>query len=419
MNLNEIHEIIDISEQWLAEHAERFDPFGWDDPKEKYDQRKAFAELGMYVYVSEKLTGEVHPRLRDTFESSVTAESYTELVKRYPQQARLYAAPLACAVALDLVDDSVASSARQVLDHPALVPKQRIPMRELDLAQLRTLVGLDPHLDVDDIIERSSLSSPPHVIQSGLNEAYILTHDVFYCYKFGHTNQFLDDPSEYNLTHTFDGLSLRYMGEGHTDIALELVMTGVLMNQISNTTVAAVVDWIASAAGEHEFVPGPPNSNSMSITSAEQTDDRGQDVSDDGDEWDQNYHTNLIAAMTGKVLLTHGREKFDLDEEVPTEVASLASIVDLLSKYKLREGANRLRNAQLPRESHHSVIEQCLDFLRSQRGADGTFGHWPDERHQFVRQGGKEEQFQKKLVEKVSRECENTLKEFTDNEKDR
>lgn len=412
MNKEKIEKIIEDSEAWLAENVERFDPFGWKRPENKYDRRKAFAELGMYVYVSKKLTGDVHPDLQDAFESSVTTESYVELIKRYPQQARLYAAPLACAVSLGLVGDDTTASAQEVLDHPAVVKKQRIPMRELDLAQLRTLVGLEPHLDVDDVVKRSSLEDPPHVIQSGLNDAYILTHDVFYCYEFGHTNKFLNDPSEYDLTDTFDGLSLRYFGDGHTDIALELIMTGVLMNQISNTTVAAIVDWISSATEELGFVPGPPNSNSMSITSAEQTEERNQ-TTNDGDEWDANYHTNLIAAIAGKVLLMHGEKKYNLDKETPDGSGMLADAVDLLSKYKLRKGAVRLRNTHLPHESYPHVTEQCLDFLRSQRNTDGTFGQWPDERYQFMRQGGEDRQFREGLVAKVSQECKETLKEVT------
>lgn len=118
--------------------------------------------------------------------------------------------------------------------------------------------------------------------------------------------------------------------------------------------------------------------------------------------------------MTGKVLLSHGRKKCDLDMEAPVGTELLADAVDLLSKYKLREGAVRIRSTQLPHESYPDVTEQCLAFLRSQRNEDGTFGRWPDERYQFMRQGGEDRQFQRNLVAAVSQECRRTLKEVTD-----
>jgi len=407
--IGSVRRIVQKSEKWLKESAERFDPFGWTDPEEKYDQRKAFAELGMYVYVSEKLTGTADPRLRDVFKNGVSSKSYTELTQRYPEQARMYAAPLACAAELGFVDGDTVKSAQRVLDHPAIVQKERVPMRELDFAQLRVLVGLDPHVDIDDIVKRSALATPPNFIWCGLNDAYVLTHDVFYCYEFGHTNRFLDDPSKYKLTTTFDGLSLRYLAHGHTDVALELVMAGVLMEQISDATVNTIVDWIASVTAKRGFVPGPPDAKPMTLAGSEEVQGDNQNA---GDEWQRNYHTNLIAAMTGKLLLSKRGDSLDLSAEVPDGTTTLAKTVDLLSKYKLREGAIKLNEAEFPDETYESVVSNCFDYIESQRNSEGTFGHWPDERHQFKQNGGNEAQFREQLVGGVSEKCQEVLEEF-------
>jgi hypothetical protein len=398
--------IIKSAENWLVERSDFFVPFNWENPKNKREYRKSFAELGILLYVSDKLDYKINSDLNRILNKNSTSSKYLDLIRRHPHEARFYATPTVCSIGINSRDKETKSIVRNVLDSDSLLRKERVPMRELDLAQLRAICGLRPHLDIEGIINRSLISNPPHPIRCDIKEAYTLTHDVFYCYDFGHENRFLDNPKNYNLKETFDALTLRFFADGHTDVVLELVTTGLLMGQISESIVNLVFDWIRSLVDEYGFIPGPKDKSKGSFIDSKKKKNRGEET----DEWRQHYHTNLVGIMAGEVI---GKEHNTqhMSSQI-NGVDDIAKVLNLLSKYNLKKASKVIKN--IPKETkdkYREIIEIIIDFLKSQQRSDGSFGYWPDERHQYQLEGG--DKFKQQLVNRVSKECRESIEILT------
>jgi len=93
-------------------------------------------------------------------------------------------------------------------------------------------------------------------------------------------------------------------------------------------------------------------------------------------------------------------------------VDDIAKVLNLLSKYNLKKASKVIKN--IPKETkdkYREIIEIIIDFLKSQQRSDGSFGYWPDERHQYQLEGG--DKFKQQLVNRVSKECRESIEILT------
>lgn len=407
--MSDIEKIIFATSNKVSGYTDKFHPFKWSDPSEKDSRRKAFAEGMIYLYVSKKIGGSPTGEMVSSLRSAVKEQRYKELLQRYPSKIRLYGAPGACASALGWTDERTDELLREYFDHPAVINKERVPMRELDLVQLRHMSGLGPHLDVDQLLQRTLINNPPHLIYCNIHDAYVLTHDLLYCCDLGVEPRLVDDDTSYGLAQTIDGLILRFAAEGHTDIVAELVTVGMLVDEISPPTVEFVVEWFSNLVEEHGHVPGPMSKDGVFLTQSGRVTNNSSDTGQA--EWKRHYHTNIVANLAGRTIAESGRPH---SRDVPRNLLEkIGTVLASLADYRIKDGASVLNEIQTEEVSpyYEGIVDACISFIQNQKRRDGMYGYWPDERNKFQEVAGPDASFETAMMEDVSRACKSVLEE--------
>jgi hypothetical protein len=296
------------------------------------------------------------------------------------------------------------------------------------------------------------LAVGPAISRTSAMDAYALTHDVLFCADFGVERYTLGDLSAYDVGTTLDGFLLRFVAGGHTDLALELLACGVVTGQLSPSLVEWTLDWILDRTSDHGHVPGPESVTAPPTFSGTIPDDEGADPEDVAlpREWLEDYHTNLVAGIVGRLLL-HQRDRLpesetdaeggpgtdsepDADGEPDAEaeptadaepddwdaeaLSHLGAAFDAFADYDLKRGAGHvteLRDRRLPPRLR-PLTDELAEFLRSQRREDGTFGFWTDDRRTFRRAGHDIDAFERGPLARTTEACRAALAALEDGE---
>lgn len=388
-------EVVDTVDEWLSEYTSAFDPLAWTETDEMEYRRKAFSELALYVYVTDEYDPEPPAELPALVERCGDTEAYASLLWRTPSDLLRYGPAITYLIHRDVGDSSAPDAVEWALSHSAVRGNERLPNRELDVARLSAMAGVEPQIDVGATTDRSMLATTPDIVRCSRMDAYALTHDVLFCTDFGVERYTLGDVSDYDIGTELDGLLLRFAATGHTDLTLELLLCGVTTGQLSPVLVTWTLDWIRDRTADHGHVPGPDSVVAPPTLSGTRSDDEETDPAkiDLPSEWLEDYHTNLVAGITGR-LVAHegdrvGEPKQDRDEWDAAALVHLGAALDAFADYELKEGADHLvalDDARLPSDLL-PVVERAGDFLEEQARDDGTFGYWTDERRTFEQLG--------------------------------
>lgn len=387
---------------WLDANSDRFDSFTLrTDEKTEY-YRKAFCEAGLYLYVLDSIgdrpAESAVPTMRETILEQVNDPKFSALVRREPRHFLMYAYPVVYTEKVDELTPANADAIRDVLGDRTVWGFERTPHRMLDMWFFCHLYGRECDFDFESIVELSCLTHPPDPVTATIQDAYALTHNLLYYRKFG--IEAPSTPTRFDLDDVILGLLLRFLYEDNADIVLELLIGGVFEESLSPAVVNTIVDWMDTKVHPTGFVPGPDQSSS-------------DGTSDPAvQEWEQNYHTTLVAGMAVLIVRNHWRSENSRTEPI-SDLLKLGEIISLFSEYQLEEGAKQLLEiSESPIVRRYpDMIDMIVGYLRRQKTDEGTYGYWTDEALLYESFGDSPERFQE-LVDETSEVCAEAIQEL-------
>lgn len=418
--------------QYLNDHAEKFDPFRWgENIDERELRRKAFVEAGMTMLQAHGVdVGEANPApaLRQQLVEKVNDPRYHRLLRRKPLMVRLYGYPVVWADRTGNLDDPATSEAMsEILRREETWGKERVPFTTLDLWLIATLQGVDCPYDPHDILEFSCLENRPNIFRLDTQEMNPFTHDIMIYGGFG-TGLVEDGPE---LPAPYDvGLPLRLgilrsLAEANYDIGLEFVVCGIMQRQVPVDLVRVWVSDLIEVVDRHGFVPrvlADVEDEPYPELSANPLDKKLGYLSQEELDWLIHNHANTVGAFVAR-WIQHDWEDFCSATESAGlavgryevgDLYKLGEVIKSLSDYDLQQAARQLQalSGSPVTEAYPAVFDAIVSFLRDQRRSDGTFGYTPDERTRFRSQGLDDEMFERRIVEPTTEACERALEEL-------
>lgn len=408
-----IAELQETADEFLCSNAAQFDPTRWTTPATRELRRKAFGELSVYLAASD--TARLEP-LRELVYTSSNEPAVYEAFRREPRQLVPLAYPALLTAAAGALSPPAERAMTAAFDSPAAWRGEAKPNRQLHLWHCYRAAGRTPPVTAEELLTHSSLRFDPGSIRATLEDVYDLTHVLLCYHDFGlKRSAFPDGTTEYDLTTTLRGLTLRLLAAGNYDAALEVTLVGVLEAALPRGFVGFVLREAVEAARENGYVPGP----GLGATAPTGFDTGAFEPSDGEEhEWATHHHTNLTAGLLAASL--SGRverlPEVGLDHRRRAgELLTLGETLDALANYDLRgagETLTRLHESPVV-ATYHGVTREACAFLESQSHDDGV-GYWPDERHLFVNDGGDPEAFHDRFVAPTAAACDEALSGLDD-----
>lgn len=420
-----------LTDKWLNKHTHYFDLFNWRSIDEQLYRNKAFNEAGVYL-----LSGLNHgggcktPALERLLTRRVNDRRFMQLVLRNQKEFHYFVYPILYTKYIDNLETDIKSAVKHILSRGEFWSSERLPYRYLELCYLSNVFDIKNDIEEDNLINWTLLNHQPNILLSDVSDAYSFTHDIMMCYndKLYYnevTNSTtLGSPDSFDVINEIRGLILRFMAAGDTDITLELLLSGILTGQISREMVRLVFSWIIEKTQSLGYVPGPLSKSMSSIEVAKKDFEKKKsywnyEYHDEGDEiWARNYHTNIVAGITARVLernwpeLESRRRHHTFEEYHYREnIMGLGQLLDSLANYNLKKASQQMIDLAGTDVSTKFpfVFNEAIEFMENQQNPDGGFGYWTTEEILYTNKGNSQESFYNDLVKPVSKQCRKAL----------
>lgn len=414
--LADVRTIHETATTFLERHVDEFAPFQWDHPSERSRRQKSFAELSMYWYLSAAL-GEGDETVGRFVTERVNDDRYVELLYRYPDRLTQNAFAAIAADALGELDSDTAADVAGALDADQLWGGERLPYEWVTLLSLRQLWGFDTHpRSLSAAMESSALAHPPDLVKAEIDDFYHLTHDVMLPLAFGskHPNA-ESSPLPYDVELPLVGGLLRAVAASDADAALELLVTGMLQEQLSERLVRHAFKWVRQRrlADGHVVQTTEANPSEWADNGAPQKPHYPDDWDEATRRWAAHYHANVVAATATLVAsdryAPESKASASLSSTFFEAAVGLGRALNELHAYDLAGAADTV--LELPDEAFAEfprVADRIRDFLVDQRREDG-FGYWAEERRMFEIQRGQTAGFDSQMVGPLEDSCETAI----------
>lgn len=411
--LADAHTIHETATTFLERHVDEFAPFQWEHPSERSRRQKSFAELSMYWYLSATLGGGDETVGRFVTDR-VNDDQYVELLYRYPDRLTQNAFPAVAAEALGELNSDTAADVERALSADSLWGGERLPYEWIALISLRQLWGFDTHpRSLSAAMESSALAHPPDIVKAEIDAFYHLTHDVMLPLAFGsgHSNA-ESSPLPYDIELTLVGGLLRAVAASDADAALELLITGILQEQLPKRLVRHVFKWVRQQRLADSYVVQTTEAtpSEWADNGAPQKPHYPDDWGEATRRWAAHYHANIVAATATFVASDRyppeSGASASLSSSFFEAAVGLGQALNELHAYDLEGAADTV--LELPREAFTEfpqVTGRVRDFLANQRREDG-FGYWAEERRMFEIQNGQTTGFDSQMVGPLKDSCE-------------
>jgi hypothetical protein len=370
---------IEHADSWTVAHGAKLDPFLWRDADEAEAQRKAFSEVCIYLYTC----GGPSPALQalsDDLVRIATTDRYLDLVRRDWANLPLYAQPLLYALVRAAVVPRIRKLLCEEVDPIRLMGIERPPYRAMEIWHFYRAAGIEGFpLTLDEIEAVSCLRFPPCAIQAGAMSAYALTHAVFYATDFGSGRPGFRRAGDYRrFVPLLEVLILRFIGERHWDVALELAICQLLIAGAPSAATILLCDLVRSQLESNGVVTPPPGTEARS--------DRPMDV------WRAHYHTMLVAGLFFRLLERSGAQQSAFGGDRGHALLLCEGLANL-GQQDLYRGATILaRVSQMPGAGDFAAgFDAALAYVRSRRSAGGGYGNLGDEEIVLRQRYGSEE----------------------------
>lgn len=381
-----LNQLLTAVDDWINENVDEYNPFLGDDVSEKILRRKSFDEMAFLMFIQYNMgeTG-TYPKLEEQTRALANSPEYIDLLRRNPVEFLLYAYPALYLKEIGEQSELLGQAMDDMLKHKGLVGRDFAPFRAMDLWYVCDQYGHRPNpIDPSAVIAQTTLNRDIDFFHFNRTDAYTFTHNAFYWYNFGMERR--TDPT--HAIHSRDhslalhGLMFRYLAAGDFDLLLELVVTGVIMRQISKDFIIIVLQAVANAFNRYGLIPSP---QPIEAHSTDQLDTISQ-------AWALNYHTMLVAALAMRVL----KQGYDTADELCSiqlkpgltmiKIFTIGQIVHQLNNYDLVKALELMITLPQPDQEEDCItdllFQKALDFLQTQISASGTLGLFVDERSQ-------------------------------------
>jgi hypothetical protein len=322
---------------WVTENVCRFDPRSPSEEDRGYSH-KAFAELCLAIYLIVQFEGldAVPAPITELIRNVISDGNFIESGRANPFGVLAYVYP---ALLVDCLASGVGVQLKyyvtSVLSSTRLLSKERAPHRIADILFGRWLfTRLDSdRREIENVWWMSNGRYTPHAAINSLEDYYAYTHNVFYVSGFGLFQP--RQPGEALLQAVGSGgdqeLALwRFLAESNWDIAIEIVLTQMLLSQSATPGTMAVLVHIFECSDELGYIPGPPASRRSRLKHI-------------GSHWLRHYHTTLVGIIFCTLAMRAMAQPF------------LASILEINSTTSL--GALLASGKMLSDVQHHRRVK--------------------------------------------------------------
>ncbi len=407
------------ADTWLENNVHRFDPSLGEIPEKREIRRKAFTEAALYLHVAEMQGDVTTPQLKELLVSRTNDESFYSLLVRTPTELNKIGYPLVYLAEIDELDRDAQRVLNDVLEWPETWATSLPPSRQLDLWHICRMYGYTDHpLDFRRLLDQGNVNRYLSPARVGQNDAFGLTHELLYYHNLGSgSDKFPDEPLAYDYPSVLQGLLLRFIAEGHTDLVAELLLCGVLQRQLPPGFVRFVLGWILDHVDDDGYLSFPVDSPEKLKRFV------GYDPADwqnQNETWRCYYHPTIVGGLLARALtdawpeLDTEANRRPIDYRSQAEnLVKLGDVFALFANYSLEQGATYLRElSETPVvEEYGDVVAHAVRFLETQRRSDGTFGCWTDEQRLFTskHESNTEADFREELLQPVSETCESAI----------
>jgi hypothetical protein len=284
--------------RWIDANVEHFSPLGGSDAREDAERHKAFVELALLVW---RLRRE--PDLRDTpelerlldFVDAVFAlEPFRERLVRLDDLFVMYALLYAVLDEAGRIDgDQERRRMQRVLDCSTVEVAERPAHRMLEVRQVLDAAGLRHSLpSYGALADRTILSAPITLVRSTENDAYSITHDVFYLSDWGCSPvRGLSPAVRRRTSRTVDELLGMHVYARHWDLVGELLLAAHFLGNTRTGFYRCGWHALHDAQEPDGAVPGPTYDAGEVEARAEEQ--RRTYL------FTECYHPTLVAALVG------------------------------------------------------------------------------------------------------------------------
>lgn len=416
---SDIHEIHETASTFIEHYLDEFTPFRWDHPSERIRRQKSFSELSMYWYVSKNLCGE-SPVTDEFVVGRVNDDRYIELLNRRPDRLTQNAFAGIAVQESGKLDPKTAAGVRRALDADEALSGERLPYEWVTLLTLRHLWGFETHpRSLSSAMDSSALAHPPDIVTADIDSFYRLTHDVMLPLAFGSGHPAAKEaPLPYDVSFTLVGGVLRAVAADDADAALELLLAGILQQQMPTRLVQHVFRWVRKRRLTDDYVVQATDSNPSQADhdGAPEKSHYPDDWGEDTRRWAAHYHANIVAGTTTAVASTRlssdSNTSVSLSSTYFETVLGLGRALNRLSTYDLKGAAEAV--VELPDEAPETfprITERVEEYLRDQRHGE-NFGYWAEERRMFEIQHGETTGFERHMIRPVEQACDDAIESF-------
>lgn len=340
-------------DQWMIESRSCFDPFQSEDVEEQGVRRKAFVELSLFLYISDRI--DPHPgfdTLRTLLIDGVNDPRFLDFATADARRFDQYLPALVYVNGLGALRADALQRAQEILSRPLLwsIELQTYRLLSLVLACKSLGIAIPTRPSSDTIIPLLGVMNPPSAVDSTIGDAYTVTHDLFYLSDFGFQAPSVDLG---HLRTLLPLLIVRNVADGHLDIALELAATTAMIHQLPQ----AVAN-IAIRAACREFHDAG-RLRSPNAVLFDYLRDRNLPLAD----WASYYHTMLVAGYALRLIEARYESDNKQAIELPSCEADLMTLgyaLATLSRGRVYEGATwlyELRNSRLRTEWPEAFVD--------------------------------------------------------------
>lgn len=389
---------------WLSKELQDFNPFvppPEASSKIHIPSQKIWSETSLIIRVSD-LCGIENPRINQLFDVLIKPIKDPNFMSRLVRDRGGFGVdvyPLALADALGHPFNEEKNLVLMMIEEGILWPNDLQGWARAESLFSRALLGAKVNMsEMNKATQLSNLVKlPKNIFYFTLNQAYRLTHSIFF-----HTGFLLprlfnqDNPSivlEPRLGNVLEWLIARFYLEGHNDLALELCLSSLLTQKKIGACHQYVIERAVETFLKNGYVPtylpqhpnfeasisGPVGCSEVFLT---------------------NYHTVLIFIAYLSVLKRKENHQleFTISQLQETAVVStsppkeirIGTLLSSAAKYDLEEFCNTidiLNSKYNVFEKHPLLSQNIISWLELQRRPSGHYGFFDDKRESLEKRG--------------------------------
>jgi len=286
-----------FADLWIDKHIDFYDPLAWRTTEERYLRRKAFAELSTYLAFKAWCGFPAPVKLHRFVVDVANSAEFLGLLCNRPSEFLLFAPAILYPVQADCLASSTRRALLEIAAEPAVRSTERFPHRQLEYAFCcETTLGEPGGDQLRSVYDLSILAHRLFAGFISIEDAYALTHSVFYATRFGSDmGLFHERPELLPNVEDIDAMICRYTFEQNLDVALELAATRMIVSDKNSPATALCIDKAVNSLSTMGHVPRPPGAEV----------EKRDTLTEEFLEWSEQYHSMLVLGFTLAFALGH------------------------------------------------------------------------------------------------------------------